>query len=146
MVQSDGCERIAQTIDCGQPGGAVDYTIDILEREGLRTGDEALLTIRTATETVALIGGNALQLTIASGAGLLHEVDISTGQRKTSFLYPSATLEVPTGAAYFYRNSLDPDHPLVVLDHCDGFDPANEPAAIDLLKGLMSSLNGNVPA
>ncbi len=140
-------ERITETIIYGHPGDLVDYSINVLEREGLASGDEVLLAIRNTTEKVVLIGGNALQLTVESGVGILHTVDVANGQSNTKFLYPGCKEELPAkNIMYWYKNSLDTSRPLVVRDHCDDFDPANEPTVSELLKGLISTYSGHIPA
>lgn len=131
-------EVIAETIPC--VSHQADYDVHILERPGLTTGDEVLLDIRSQTERLVLIGGNALELEGVSGAGVVVMYDLSSGERQDVTLGVGDRAQVsPNNTLYWYENS--GQEPFVVRDHCDGFVAEHEPCAEDVAKGLISLLS-----
>lgn len=118
-------ETIAEVIVPKSNDSAVDYTIHVLEREGLSTGDEVLLEIRRGAEPCVMIAGNRLELSVVSGFGRLAMVDLKDGSTRDIFLEDGTEATVPTDNILYWYESLS-DDPLVVRDHCDSFDPTNE--------------------
>lgn len=133
-------ETIAETIVSGFDNSYnpdVDYSIHVLERPGLKAGDEVLLEIRGSAEPCVLIGGNPLKLGVVHGFGRLAMVNLATGEISNAILEEGAEVEVPTNnTLYWYENK--GDEPLVVRDHCDDFDPTNEPELPGVVQALIN--------
>ncbi|MCA9331035.1 hypothetical protein KC957_03225 [Candidatus Saccharibacteria bacterium] len=130
-------EAIAETIPC--VSDQMDYDVHVLERPGLSTGDEVLLDIRSQTERLVLIGGNALELEGISGTGTVIMYDLATGERNDVTLGVGKRTQVsPNNTLYWYENS--GEESFIVRDHCDGFVPEHEPSAEDVAKGVIGLL------
>jgi hypothetical protein len=127
-------ERITETIPVTSDG--IDYDVHVLERDGLHTGDEVLLDIRSTTEKLVLIDGNPLELKIAQGAGRVVMIDLATGDRSEMMLSQGDEAEVSAhNTLYWYENT--GDESFIVRDHCDAFDPAHEPTAAEVAERLV---------
>jgi hypothetical protein len=127
-------ERIAETIPVSSDG--VDFDVHVLERDGLPTGDEVLLDIRSTTHKAVLIGGNPLELKVAKGTGSLVMIDLATGDRSEMMLSQGDEAEVSAhNTLYWYENT--GDESFIVRDHCDAFDPAHEPTAAEVAERLV---------
>ncbi len=133
FLQTD--ESIVERIDSEPDDHSVDYSIFVLERPDLTTGDEVLLEIRASAEPCVLIGGNFLKLDILQGFGRLAIIELATGQMRNIALEKGTEAKVPAdNTLYWYENT--GDVPLVVRDHCGEFDPTNEPRLSDLVQAL----------
>lgn len=132
-------ETISETTHFSD-NGLVDYSIHTIKREGLRDGDEVLLEIRPIlTEEVVLVGGNPLELEVLHGRGEIHEIDLATGEKTTTYLdVNNQKLHTisPSNTLYWYGNPYA-FSTFVVRDHCDDFDPANEPGLDKVVDGLI---------
>lgn len=129
-------ETIVDKIHSDSDNPDVDYSIFVLQRHGLKTGDEVLLEIRGSAEPCVLIGGNPLKLNILQGFGRLAILELATSEMRNIFLEVGDDVEVPTAnTVYWYENM--GDEPFAVRDHCDAFDPANEPRLSDLADVLI---------
>lgn len=111
------------------------FDINIVERQGLASGDEVLLDIRTATEPCVLVGGNHLRIEVASGYGRLAMTDLEAGIQTNIFLEPDLVTDIPPhNYLYWYENH--GEKTLVVRDHCDDFADSNEPTLESVVKAL----------
>lgn len=134
-------ESIVRTDQIKQEQGKVDFDIHTLHIPGQPDGDEVLLDIKTKTEASVLIGGNPLQLKVEAGLGTLTLISLYPYQHNESIqLYGGREVSVRTdNMLYWYER--DPNSPqLVIRDHCDDFNIANEPSALDVLSALSSPL------
>ncbi len=128
-------ETIVEGIHEKGEDSSVDYSIHVLNRDGITVGDEVLLEIRDTAEPCVLIGGHALELTVESGFGRLAIVDLKTGGTSNVFLEDGTETSIPTeNTLYWYENM--GSETLVIRDHCDEFDPANEPSLAKVVAAL----------
>ncbi len=121
-------ETISESTKVGG-SGFVDYDIHAVQREGLKDGDEVILDIRFMSECLVLIGGNPLDLEVIQGDGIVDEIDLKTGERTTRILFSDSNNRhqiSPENTLYWYLNP-DSSSNFLVRDHCDDFDPKNEP-------------------
>ncbi len=129
-------ETVVDTIT-NASGGEVDYSIYVLERSDLSTGDEVLLEISSKLEPCVLIGGNPLKIDVVQGFGRLAIIDLKSGAGSEIFLEPGVEAEVPANNILYWYENMGEDQ-LILRDHCDDFGPANEPGLADVVNRLIS--------
>jgi len=119
---------------------SVDYTAHVIQRPGLKSGDEVLLEIRGFGEPCILMGGNSIELEVVSGFGKLAMIDLTVANITDIPLAPGTKAVVPPkNTLYWYENGTD--DPLIVRDRCDDFDSSNEPT----LEKVVNALHGGPP-
>jgi len=117
----------------------LDFEIHLLQRPGLTPGDEVLLSVNMESEVCVLIGGNALELSVESGQGVLNQVHLETGSYSQILLKAGDQTEVsPKNTMYWYENL--EGEPFIIRDHCDDFDPSHEPSIDDVVSTLRRTL------
>lgn len=128
-------EAVVDTIT-SDSGVEVDYSIFVLERPDLKTGDEVLLEIRGKLEPCVLVGGNPLKIDVVQGFGRLATIDLENGTASDIFLEPGTEAVVPASNTLYWYENIGEDS-LVLRDHCDDFDPANEPSLGDVVERMI---------
>ena len=94
-------EAIVDRIHSDPDNPDVDYSIFVLQRPDLTTGDEVLLEIRGSAEPCVLIGGNSLKLDVVQGFGRLAIIELATGEKPNIFLEEGAEAEVLAEASKY---------------------------------------------
>lgn len=121
---------------------AGEFLVHVVRRDGLNTGDEVLIEVPRATEPCVLIGGNPLQLHVESGAGRLVMRKLENGEETTDALIEGDDKIIPTAnTLYWYERVMG--NALVVRDHCDDFDPRNEPNLFSVVSALSTVFLGS---
>jgi len=127
-------ERIIETYDFLEDPN-VDFSIHTVSKPDLHTGDEVLLEIRKASMPCVLIDGRPVSLKVLQGFGRLTVIDLNTGNIQNAFLEHGSQAEVTSNNSLYWVDNVG-DETLIIRDHCDDFDPANEPS----LKSVVNSL------
>ncbi len=115
------------------------YTVHVVDRGDIKIGDEVIIEVMTSTEPCILIAGSPLELNVLSGAGRLVMRTLESGDEQTEALIEDDLLAVPAANTLYWYENLGQGN-LVLRDHCDDFNPDNEPTLREVATAL-SSLN-----
>lgn len=135
-------ETVSETnsYSLSRPGGG-EFFVHTLKRSGLHTGDEVLIEVPSAIEPCVLIGGNPLELRVESGNGRITKRDLKTGEESIDALVAGDELIIPSSnILYSYERIMG--RSLVIRDHCDNFNPDNEPSLHDVVAALSTAFLG----